>query len=147
MKAPTKDALLLADMVRARFLDHDLLRGASHSLKEVPERVIAGMLELEKAGLDWISAVRSPRFVEGHETVGRILAYPGEPGKSSETRRLLKRLGLDKGDFADGYSLLCGVTFFGIVEEEVARLAWIAAAELAEEIAARNRAASLEPVE
>jgi hypothetical protein len=121
---------LLADLLSKRFLDHPW-RPNSQS---IVNRIILGIIELERAEMDWIEAIKSDRFREGMETVGRILAYPDEPGMNSEPRKLQRMLGISDDGVEDRYSLLCGITFPNIGNEDAARAVWEAAADIGFEI-------------
>lgn len=132
MSIENRDLLVLANRLNLHFMDHPWKPGSPSAVN----RVIHGIVELEKAGMDWIAAVKSDRFMEGRETVGRILAYPEEAGMNSEPRRLLRMLGIDGDGVADEHALLCGIAFSGIGDEDVIRSVWEVAADIALDICA-----------
>lgn len=100
----------------------------------VVNRVIAGIIELERAGMDWIEAVKSDRFIDGYESVGRILVYPKDRPCGSEPFKLVDMLGLDHSDGEDRYSLTCYISIHNWPRDETVRTVWNVAADIAVDI-------------
>lgn len=133
MKPKTKDESVLADIIYGKLLGRRRLSGHAGLCRTTSLRVAASVAALESAGRDWISAVRSRRFLRGYETVGRILAYAEEPPHGgSEVRKLLRELGLDAEH--ESYWLYCGNCCKGLLEDDIVRRAWFYAAQAAEEL-------------
>ncbi|MDP1625015.1 MAG: hypothetical protein Q8L64_04570 [bacterium] len=135
MKTRNKDQACLSDLLLVKLGENP----AFTTSPDIHRRIVESIVVLENAGRDWLSAVRSKRFVQDAEMVGRILAYPEPPPHAgSEVRKLEIELGVESR--RKELCLMCGYFSRGFMDDDLTRRAWIYAAEIAEKIRAGHKA-------